>query len=114
MIANMSKEIDKQNKASLEIMERVTGRKNNINDSVVEDKSLVVVATSVLNATERVLIMENQTKVSEIEPISEKIVSTQDITTTETPVLFTKTVAYKKSKQRVMRKMKRKLSKVTI
>lgn len=115
MIANMSKEIDKQNKASLEIMERATGRKININDSVVEDKSLKVVATSVLNATKRVLTMENQTKVSEIEPISEKIVSTQDIATTETPVLVTKTVAYTKSKQRVMRKLKRrKLSKVTI
>lgn len=119
MIASMSKEIEKQNKASLEIMERVTGRKNNIltiNESVVEDKSLEIVARSNLNASDKVLITEEQTKVSEIETTSDKYFCTEDIiTTTKKPLLITETSVHMKSKQRVVRKLnRRKLSKVTV
>ncbi|XP_034841002.1 uncharacterized protein [Maniola hyperantus] len=96
MIASLSKEIEKQNKASMEFMERVAEFKN-ITDELTTDVNLQynVTATN-LNSTNGVVEQTNVTKIIDIELTTENIIFHENFTTTN-PVSVTKSSMYKKT-----------------
>ncbi|XP_052747514.1 uncharacterized protein LOC112054695 [Bicyclus anynana] len=114
-IANMSKQIDVQNEVTLKFMERVMGRKSlnesTTNVSVTETVFEMENATNTLTTvpiTETVFEMENVTNISTAVPIMDKsVASFGNVNSNVTPVPITPASVYRKTKQRIMRKLKR-------
>ncbi|XP_045761507.1 uncharacterized protein LOC123864854 [Maniola jurtina] len=95
MIASMSKEIEKQNKASMEFLGRVAGLKK-ISNKLSTDMILQynVTATN-LNVTENIAEQTNATKIIDVELTTKNINSRENFTTPK-PVPVTKSSIYQK------------------
>ncbi|XP_039765333.1 uncharacterized protein LOC120637562 [Pararge aegeria] len=111
LIANMSKKIELQNQASLEFIGRVMGTKQMmLNEFDTSHKRVRNnITTSNITVTESIIELENFTNIIlfTIEPKTGKNNSNLQFSTTEKPVVpVTRTSIYRKSKKRVIRKLK--------